>query len=253
MVSVSTEGNTRQSQSPESREEERVVERPRRTFQREPWSPEQERRVSMEVVTNGSVIEATGGFVAVVLSILALASIAPAYLLPITTIALGIGLLFEGGTVALRYWRLPDEVVTGRWASMELAGGMITEFLAGIAGIVLGILALLGFAGGLLMTTAALVFGAALLLGSGLPVRLNYLETNQEKPETAHRFGRLMTRLAALAQVVFGAAGCVLAILGLVGIAPVILTTVAFLILGVAVLFSGSAVASRIMGLLHRC
>jgi hypothetical protein len=112
---------------------------------------------------------------------------------------------------------------------------------------------LLGFASILLTTIAGLVFGAALLLGSGLPVRLNYLEMDKEKPETAHRFGHFITRFAAVVQVVFGTAGCVLAILALVGISPVILTTVTLLILGIAVLLSGSAVTSRVMGLLHRC
>ena len=72
----------------------------------------------------------------------------------------GVALLFEGGMVASRYWRLPEEVVAGRWASMELTGGMIAEFLAGVAGVVLGILALLGFASLLLTTIAGLVFGA---------------------------------------------------------------------------------------------
>ena len=62
-----------------------------------------------------------------------------------------------------------------------------------------------------------------------------------------------MTRFAAILQIVLGAAGCVLAILALVGIIPIILTTVTLLIVGVAVLLSGSAIASRIMGLLHRC
>ena len=253
MVSSSIEGNAQQSQTLEPRQEDRGVEHSRWAFQREPWSPEREKRVSLEVVSSGSMIEAVGGFAAVVLSILALATVAPTYLPPIATIALGIALLFEGGLVASRYWKLPEEVVAGRWASMELAGGMITEFLAGVAGVVLGILALLGFASLLLTTIAGLVFGAALVLGGGLPIRLNCLEADKETPEGTYRFSRFMTRFAAIVQVALGAAGCVLAILALLGFFPVILTTVTLLIVGVAVLLSGSAIANRIMGLLHRC
>ena len=107
------------------------------------------------------MIEAVGGFAAVVLCIVALAMAVATYLPPIAAIVLGVALLFEGGMVASRYWRLPEEVVAGRWASMELTGGMIAEFLAGVAGVVLGILALLGFASLLLTTIAGLVFGAA--------------------------------------------------------------------------------------------
>ena len=253
MVPSNVEGNTQQSQTTEPRQEDRAVERSRWAFQREPWSPEQEKRVSLEVVSSGSMIDAAGGFAALVLSILALAMAAPTYLTPIAAIALGVALLFEGGMVASRYWRLPDEVAAGRWASMELAGGMIAEFLAGVAGVVLGILALLGFASLLLTTIAGLVFGAVLVLGSGLPIRLNCLEADKEKPENAYRFSRFMTRFAAIVQIALGVAGCVLAILALVGVIPVILTTVTLLVVGVAVLLSGSAIASRMMGLLHRC
>ena len=100
----------------------------------------------MEVVSSGSMIEATGGFAAIILAILSFATVVPIYLIPVATIVLGVALLFEGGAVATRYWRLPVEMATGRWASTELAIGMFAEFLAGLTGIVLGILALLGFA-----------------------------------------------------------------------------------------------------------
>ncbi len=255
MVTLSnSEANVQQAQAPASREEGRTFDRPRWTFQYEPWSPEQEQRVSMEVVSTGSMIEAVGGFAGVVLSILALAGIAPLYLLPITVIVLGIALLFEGGTVAARYWRLPVEVVAGRWASIELAGGMIAEFLAGAAGIALGILALVGIANLLLTTIAGLVFGAALLAGSGLPVRLGFLETGSGQGAAAARsFGRRAPSFAAVAQFVLGAAGGILAILALVGFSPAMLTNAALLILSIGLLWSGSMVTGRIMESLHRC
>ena len=145
MSTVKKEGNNLHGSSPEVLEGERRTEHERWTSGFEPWSPEYERRVSMEVVTSGSMIEATAGFAAIVLSILSLVNILPMYLVPIATLVIGIGLLFEGGAVAFRYWRLPAEISAGRWASMELAGGMIAEFVAGITGVVLGILAILGF------------------------------------------------------------------------------------------------------------
>lgn len=255
MASTQIEGNTQHGVPTEAREpQQRETESPRWAYRREPLTPEQERLVSMEVVSNGSMIAATGGFATVVLSILALSSLAPTYLPPIAAMALGIALLFEGGAVATWYWKLPDEVSSGRWASTELASGMVIEFLAGITGITLGIVALSGFASLLLTTIAVLVFGGALLFGSGLPARLNYLETpKEEKPAGTHRFGRMMTWYAAIVQAVVGAGVCILAILALVGIGTATLTSVALLALGGAVLFSGSAVTSRIMGLLHRC
>ena len=100
----------------------------------------------MEVVSSGSMIEAAGGFAAIILCILSMSGVAPIYLLPIATIVIGTALLFEGGAVASRDWKLPEEISTGRWASMELAGGMIAEFLAGVTGVILGIVASPGLA-----------------------------------------------------------------------------------------------------------
>ena len=258
MAAVSTEGNNAlHTQAPEVREGERKPEHERWMFRHEPWSPEYERQVSMEVVTSGSMIEAVGGFAAIVLAILSFATVAPAYLMPVATIALGMALLFEGGAVAVRYWRLPAEIATGRWASTELAVGMFAEFVAGLVGITLGILALLGIAATTLLSTAVLVFGVALLLGSGLTSRLNRLEfkVGEESPEkeSPYRYVRFINRTATGIQVLIGLGATVLGILSLVGIASLTLTMISVLILGCSALLSGTAISSRIMHLLHRC
>ena len=257
MATVTTEGNnTVHTQSPEARETERKAERGW-PFQREPWSPEHERRVSMEVVTSGSMIEATGGFVAIILAILSFATVVPIYLIPVAAIVLGTALLFEGGAVATRYWRLPVEIATGRWASTELAIGMFAEFVAGVTGVVLGILALLGLAPLTLLSTAVLVFGVALVLGSGLTSRLNHLEYESREEagqtERLHAPARLVNRMATGFQFLIGLGATVLAILALVGIASVVLIMTSVLIVGFAAFLSGTAISSRIMHLLHRC
>lgn len=256
MSTVKVEGNNLHGKSPDVLESEKKPERERRFYEREPWSPERERRVSMEVVSSGSMIEATGGFAAIVLSIISLTNVVPMYLVPIATIVIGVVLLFEGGAVASRYWKLPSEIAAGRWASMELAGGMIAEFFAGLAGIVLGILALLGFVPVILTTISVLAFGSALVLGSGLTSRLNHLEYGIEDEEPKRAFYRrfwLTNWAAASVQIVFGFAAIVLGILALLGIATLTLTTISLLILGFSVLLSGSAISSRIMHLMHRC
>ncbi len=257
MSAVSSEGNTTlHNQSPEAMESEKK--RERWTFGREPRSPERERQVSMEVVSSGSMIEATGGFAAVILAILGFATVAPAYLIPIAAIALGVALLFEGGAVAARYWRLPEEIAAGRWASTELAVGMFAEFAAGVAGVVLGILSLLALAPVTLLSTAILVFGIALVLGSGLTYRLNSLEYAVGPGGTREReefnwFARFVDRAAVGIQVLIGLVTTILGILALVGIASAALVTTSVLIIGFSALLSGSAVSSRIMHLMHRC
>ncbi len=257
MGSVATEANNAgYAQSSEAREAEKKPERGWR-LGREPWSPEYERRVSMEVVTSGSMIEAAGGFAAIILAILSFATVVPVYLVPVATIVLGVALLFEGGAVATRYWRLPLEIATGRWASTELAIGMFAEFLAGVSGVVLGILALLGFAPIALLSAAVLVFGVALLLGSGLTSRLNHLEyEGREESRQTERFSwpaRFVSRVATGFQFLIGLGAMLLAILALVGIASTVLIMTSVLIVGLAAFLSGTAISSRIMHLLHRC
>ncbi len=256
MSTVEKESGELHGGSPDVRGTERRTEREKWMRGFEPWSPEYERRVSMEVVTSGSMIGATGGFAAIVLGILSLVNILPLHLVSIATLVIGVALLFEGGTVAFRYWRLPAEISTGRWASMELAGGMIAEFLAGITGVVLGILAILGFIPLLLATVSVLVFGTALVLGSGLTSRLEDLEYGielEESKRTYYRRNRLGKFTAVSVQIVFGLGAIVLGILALTGIHALMLTAIAFLVLGFSALLSGSAISNRIMHLLHRC
>ncbi len=65
--------------------------------------------------------------------------------------------------------------------------------------------------------------------------------------------GRTTTLVAAGVQVLFGATAMLFGILALVGIAPVVLTRIAMLAVGISILLSGSAITRRIMGALHRC
>ncbi len=246
-------GNTLHNQPVETREPEKTPQRERWAFGREGWSPERERAVSMEFVTSGAIIEATGGFGALVLGILSLIGLIPGYLVPIAAIVLGGALLAEAGSVAVRYWKLPEEVSTGRWASLELAGGMIAEFLGGITGIVLGILALVGLMPALLTAVAVLVFGLAFLLGSGLTARLSHMESAGQPQERPWRSSRFTMRSAVGIQVLVGLAACVFGILGVLGISGPTLAAVGVLILGGSALVSGTALCTRNMtALYHR-
>jgi hypothetical protein len=215
-----------------------------------------ERRVSIEVVSSGSMIAATAGFAAIVLGILSLLDLTPLYLVSIATLVIGVALMFEGGAVAARYWKLPEEIAKGPWSSFELASGMIVEILAGAAGLTLGILAIIGFIPLLLVTISVLIFGGALILGSGLTSRLNHIEYGSETEESKRVYyrGNWFTNwLTVATQFLSGAAAIVLGILAAVGIVPLTLMAVSMLVLGFAALLFGSTVTNRTMHLLHRC
>jgi hypothetical protein len=212
--------------------------------------PEQEK--SMKVAAGGSITEALCGAAVVVLAILGLAGTLPGYMASVGTIAFGVALLAQGGAIAARYSRLLRETSPQGWdARAELGGGMGAEFLAGGAGVVLGILGLLGIGTAVLIPIAVIVFGGALLLGSGASVDLGTLTTSDAYGRFAH-ISRQATAAASGAQVLIGIAAIILGILALVGIEPVPVTLVALLVLGASVLFSGTAISSRMASLLHR-
>jgi hypothetical protein len=253
---ANTEGNNPYTKVGEMSEMEKEKAGGRWTLPREPWSPEREQRVSMEVVSSGSMVEATGGFAAIILSILSMANVAPLYLVPVITIVLGAALLFEGAAVASRYWRLPAEISTGRWSAMELAGGMIAQFVGGLTGVILGIVALAGSYPVTLSAVAVLVFGIVLILSSGLTFRLNHLESGSEGREMkleSFLDYRSIDMVAVGVQIICGATAAVLGIIALFSVNPLTLTMISQLILGISVLLSGTAVSNRIMHVLRYC
>jgi hypothetical protein len=206
---------------------------------------ERERTLFAELEA-GSSSAAIGGGAAVVLAILGLAGIAQAYMLPIATLAIGATLILEGGVLMARYADLVAEL-PGERGGMGFGGGVTAEFLGGCAGVVLGVLALVGVAPHVLLSIAALVFGAALLFGSGATARLRNIVSSGTEHPMAHELAREATLAASGAQALVGLAAVVLGILALCHIEALGLTLVAMLIVGGSILLSGSAVASWFM------
>lgn len=195
--------------------------------------------------------ETIGGAGAVVLAILALAGLLPAYLAAIATIAVGAALLFEGAAVAGRYRDLLKRVSENEIQSTELGGGVSAESLGGLAGIALGILALLGVAPMALMSVAMIVLGGALLLSAGATSRLNHLRMGKNASPMAQLVAREAVSTAAGTQVLAGAGAIVLGILAVQGIASLVLVDVAALALGASVLLSGTALGGKMIAALY--
>lgn len=256
MSTATEENNARHTEMPAMPEGVMRPQRKHWMFSHEPWTPEETRKMSMEVIYSGSMVEAACGIGAIVLAILAFSMVVPAYLMPIAMIVLGGGLLIESGAVASRYSRLHSDMDQGFTATTASIMGMLAQFAAGAAGVTLGILSMLGLAPGILLPVAVLGFGGGLVLGSGLTARLNWLESNpgnESKENGNPGFATyLVNYLAAGIQVLIGLGVTVLGIITLAGVAPFILTIVSVLVIGVAVFLSGTAVSFRIMQLLRR-
>jgi hypothetical protein len=217
-----------------------------------PAGVHREDKQSAKVVAGGSITEAIAGIGAAALAILGLAGIMPAYMAAIATIVVGVALLAQGSAVAARWSKLLAETPSYEWdPKTELGSGMTGELFGGAAGIVLGILALIGIAPGILIPVALLVFGGAMLVGTGTVVDLGAMRA----PGTTERIGHMTREITVAAsgtQMLIGVTAIVLGILALIGIDPLTLSLVGLLAVGASILFSGSAVSSRMLGILRR-
>jgi hypothetical protein len=177
---------------------------------------------------------------AVVLGILGLVGLFPTPLAAIAVIALGVMLLSEGASIVFRSYELLAEAGTGETlAASEVSRAITAEFLAGVAGVVLGILALVGIVPLTLMAVAVITYGGMLMVTSGGSIGFDWPAIGDN--EMVRRLVRSLRGAAADAQLLVGLAGVVLGILGLIGIKPITLVLVALLAIGAAALLRSSA------------
>jgi hypothetical protein len=157
--------------------------------------------------------------------------------------------LFKAIAIAAEYPKLLSKTD----ASMSgLGGGISAEFLAGGAGIVLGILALLGLEFEPLTAIAVIVFGCGLIMGSSVVSRLNALKASASGADsTAQKVVGEIVSGAMGMQVLVGVSAVVLGILSLIGFEPLTLTLVALLAIGASSLLTGSAMSGKMMGTHH--
>jgi len=207
------------------------------------------------LLAGGTIAEAGGGGGALVLGILGLIGLLPLTLAAVATILVGAGLTLGGGTLAGRYARLLSRSVEDP-AADAVATGMAFESICGVAGIALGVLAVLGISPLTLLAVATIVLGAAATLGSSAAARLdNLLLQNRQRLDlpspAALRLSYDAVQVGSSAEVMVGLAAIVLGIVALSGTAPLTMILVAQLSLGLSVLLSGTALASRIFTVLR--
>ncbi len=211
-------------------------------------------RRTVELVAGGSAVEAVGGAGGVVLGILGLAGILPSVLLSVGVVCVAGALISQGMAVAARFRRIQEATAAGRRArdKAELGGGTGMELFGGIAGLALGILALVGVLPMTLNAIAAIVLGATVLMAAATINELNNISaTAWHQHRRPDEIAREVTRGATGAQGFVGLGAIVLGILGLLGIAPMTLLLVSVIGLGGSVLLSGTAIAGRMVAVLR--
>lgn len=213
---------------------------------------------SAETAAYGGLVDAIGGIAAAILAIVGLNGFDPVGMAAIATIVLGAALLVQGGAVVSEYAHMLFSESAGTPAQPAGGDGVAAMFLVGAAGIVLGVLAVLGISSVGLTATAVIAFGSALILSSGT-VRQLYvlrgraLQTSGPVAGPGHEL--LISQMASGStgvQLLTGFAAIVLGVLSAAGHRPYVLTLTALLVLGIAVLVSGSALSSLVLGFMRR-
>jgi hypothetical protein len=201
-------------------------------------------RESVELTVAGSAADALVAGAAVVIAIRGLLGASPVTAAACTTVAIGAGLLFEGGAIFARFRRSLRRNEEDSLTRGDVLGGMTADAVAGLAGIGLGVLALLDVAPWPLLGTAVLVYGAALLLGCAALVHATVtVRDGVPIPPT----GTDVALLAAGGQLVIGLLALALASLALLGTASQVLTLVALLAVAASELASGLALGTKML------
>lgn len=192
--------------------------------------------------TSGIFGEAVGGLATIALAIIALAGTAPDFLLAVATVVFGAALLVEGTSIVAEY---ALAAVPGAFG--VAAGGLAAVFLAGLAGIILGVLSLLGIHGIVLTSAAIITFGSALLLNSS-----SMLNLYSVKARAGSEFVMGGAVGTAAAQALAGVAALVLGILAIAGHQSMSLDLVGLLVLGAAILVTGNGMNNAAISMFGR-
>lgn len=207
----------------------------------------------------GGFVDAVGGIATIVLAIIGLSGTIPSMMLGIVTIIFGAALLIQGGAMLSEYARIIFPAGTANFAIDQFGGGTLSAvFLAGAAGIVLGVLSLLGIHSTMLTAVAVMAFGSALVLSANSVMNLHRLKMSSTAPEnqSAHSGSEIlaseMASGSAGIQAFAGLAAIVLGILAVVGNNPQVLTLVALLALGATLVMTGTTLSGVVLGFMRQ-
>ena len=209
------------------------------------------RGIAAEAEPFGLLTEGAAGIAAIVLGIIGLAGVSAGALASITTIIIGVGLVVQAFNAAAEASRGLNAGgaavgVTGR--GNELGGEVMIDIAAGVTGIVLGILGLVGINAQYLIPAALIVFGGALILSGAVAVQgrtMTTMTASGAPVQVSHQGSAAMSGL----QVLVGFAAIILGILTLIFGSSWVLVLVGFVAVGAALLMVSAAFSGAVVRL----
>jgi hypothetical protein len=201
-------------------------------------------RQSITAVAGGSIAQAAAAGAAAVLAIIGLAGTRTDLMMSIATIALGAAFLLREGGLVSQSLRMGAGRI-GDFREPAFGNGLTAATIAGITGVALGILALVDVDPWILVPAAVIVFGGGLLLDNGVGNSMALSSYLQRGDALGVAGGSAMT--GGGGELLVGVGAAALGILALIGIAPLTLSLVALLALGVSTFLVGSAMGTKLM------
>ena len=205
---------------------------------------------SSDVASYGGFVDALGGIATIVLAIIGLAGVKSIDLLSIATIVFGAALLIQGGAMLSEYAGLEATE-----AGTSSGGGLASLFGVGVAGIVLGVLALLGVRPAILNSVAVIAFGGALVISASAVWALLTSRSMAARFDARNTvLQRVTAEIAAGSsgvQAMGGLAAIVLGILAVSGVYTDVLALVALLVVGAAIVMTGSTLSATVIGFMR--
>lgn len=208
------------------------------------------RGIGTEAEPFGLLTEGAAGTASVVLAIIALAGISAGVLASITTIVIGVALIVQafnaatGTSKSLAANTTAPATIDSR-PGIELAGQAMVDIAAGISGIVLGILGLVGVNTPYLIAAALIVFGGSLILSGAIAVQQPIAST---EASPSIRFQN--TAAVSGLELLVGFAAVILGILSLILGSSWVLVLVGFIAVGAALLIVSASFSTAVVRVL---
>lgn len=205
------------------------------------------RGIAAEAEPFGLLTEGAAGIAAIVLGVIGLAGVSAGALASITTIIIGVGLVVQAFNAAAEVSRgLNASAAAMAGRGTEVGGDVMIDVAAGVAGIILGILGLVGVNAPHLIPAALIVFGGALILSGAVKAQGRVMTTTNAAGapmQVSYQGSAAMSGL----EILVGFAAIILGILTLIFGASWVLVLVGFIAVGAALLmvsatFSGAVV-----------
>ncbi|MFZ1932593.1 MAG: hypothetical protein WCB27_17015 [Thermoguttaceae bacterium] len=211
-----------------------------------------EHLLPLSLIVSDATVGVIGGIATLILTIIGLSGLVPAYLLGVSCIVVGATFLMlaASGITWARMFRFGQRQET--WNQILLRMGVFAAIAAGFAGITLGILNLVFPALVSLTAISVIALGAGLIWHSTVMANVGRF-TRDSVAEHRGSFGGTALSLAPVREFLVGTGAVVLGILALLGIVPVTLTLVGLLMLGAALIFSHLTVCGATLATLKGC